>query len=134
MFGNAGMKDIAYAYDGQDTVAFNLTRCTEGRVNYTAMEALKDGLLFSAKYESEPKVYPTPPAMVVMSNTLPDYSSMSLDRWRVLSLRGGALTELPSPPPSGDTFNADDAYDDDGTDLMASLIAEDELLFSAQPL
>lgn len=103
VFGNAGKKDLAFAYDDQEIVAFNLTRTTQERVNYEAMEALKDGLMFSGKYESETKVFDSP-KLVVMSNTLPDYEAMSLDRWHILELNGGALTELPSTPPPGDTL------------------------------
>lgn len=101
VFGNAGKKDLAFAYDDQPIVAFNLTRTTTERVNYEAMEALKDGLLFSAKYESETKVF-TPPKMVVMSNNYPNYDSMSLDRWCVYELKGGALIKSPSPSPQED--------------------------------
>lgn len=103
VFGNAGKKDLAYAYDGQPIVAFNLTRTTEGRVNYESMESLKDGLMFSAKYESETKVYQNPPKMLVMSNTLPDTTAMSIDRWDMYQLEEGRLSKLPSPSPQEDS-------------------------------
>ena len=88
MFGNAGKKDIAFAYDDQELVAFNLTRTTTERVNYEAIEALKDGLFFSGKYESETKVFDSP-KLVIMSNSLPCYESMSMDRWDVYELKSG---------------------------------------------
>ena len=96
VYNNAGKKDISYAYDYQPIVAFNLTRTTQGRVNYEVMESLKDGLLFSSKYESTMKVF-TPPKLVVMSNSLPDFSSMSEDRWKVLTLDGGRLLSHQAP-------------------------------------
>lgn len=91
VFSNGGKKDLAFAYDDQPIVAFNLTRQTNGRVNYEAMEQLKDGLMFSGKYESQTKVFDAP-AMVVMSNFEPDYSSMSQDRWQIGNLNEGILT------------------------------------------
>ena len=96
VFCNAGKKDLAFAFNDQKQIAFNLTRTTEGRVNYEAMESLKDGLIFSGKYESTTKVF-TPPKMVVFSNTLPDYESMSNDRWNVFKIENGAFNKLPSP-------------------------------------
>lgn len=95
VFNNAGKKDLAFAYDDQPIVAFNLTRTTDGRVNYEAMESLKDGLMFSAKYESETKVF-TPPSIVVMANFQPERDMMSLDRWDIQLLNpDGVLTQLP---------------------------------------
>lgn len=105
VFNNAGKKDLAFAYDDQEIVAFNLTRTTEERVNYEAIESLKDGIMFSAKYESETKVFNSP-QLVVMSNYPPDFSAMSQDRWDTYELRAGALTKLPSPQTSGATSSA----------------------------
>lgn len=96
-FANAGKKDLAFAYDDQPIICFNLTRTTTDRVNYESMEALKDGLLFSAKYGSETKIRSKCPSMVIMSNTMPNLESMSDDRWCIFELKEGALSKLPSP-------------------------------------
>lgn len=91
VFGNAKTKDIARAYDGQDIVAVNLTRTQTKRVNYEAFEALKDGLMFSGKYEPETKVFDSP-RVIVMSNDKPNFWAMSRDRWDVYYLDNGLLT------------------------------------------
>ena len=88
VFGNAGKKDLSYAYNDQEIIAFNLTRTTTDRINYESIEAFKDGLMFSGKYESETKVFNSP-NMLVMSNELPNYKAMSADRWQVYDLREG---------------------------------------------
>lgn len=97
VFNNAGKKDLAFAYNDEPIVAFNLTRTVNGRVNYEAMEQLKDGLMFSGKYESTTKVFDAP-AMVVMSNFEPDYTAMSLNRWSIGTLEGGVLTVTKKTP------------------------------------
>lgn len=93
IFGNAKTKDIAYAYDDQEIVACNLTRTQASRVNYEALEALKDGLMFSGKYESTTKVFASP-RLVVMSNNDPDFEAFSQDRWDYYTLEEGRLKKV----------------------------------------
>lgn len=103
MFNNSGKKDLAYAYNGEAIVAFNLTRTNCGRINYESMESLKDGIMFSGKYESAAKVF-VPPKVVVFSNSPPDYTTLSIDRWDVctISAETGGLTQCPPPPANQD--------------------------------
>lgn len=61
-------------------VIFNLPRTAEGAMSYSAIEQLKDGLLFSGKYEGGVKLFP-PPHVIIFSNFFPDLSKLSLDRW-----------------------------------------------------
>lgn len=84
---NAKTADIAYAIkEDVKIVIFNLARTLEGKVNYQAIEQVKDGLIFSAKYESTTKVFNSP-HLVVFANFNPDLDALSKDRWdiRVLS-------------------------------------------------
>lgn len=63
-------------------VFLNLCRCAEGHISYNAIESLKDGDLFSTKYESEDLVFERP-HVVVFANIPPDESKMSADRWDI---------------------------------------------------
>lgn len=58
----------------------DIPRAQGNKVPYAALEALKNGLGFSSKYES--KQYIGPPAhVIVFSNQVPDLSKLSMDRW-----------------------------------------------------
>jgi len=79
-------KDITYqvvksTWDPK-LVIFNLPRSSEGAMSYAAIESLKDGLLFSGKYEGGCKLFP-PPHVVVFANFFPDESKLSADRWNI---------------------------------------------------
>lgn len=87
---NAKTADLAYGYDGQPIVSINLTRTVDGRVNYEAFEQLKDGCMYSGKYESAMKIH-EPPAMIFFTNFELDWDSMSQDRWRVWTIQNGHL-------------------------------------------
>ena len=80
---NAKTSDIAYAITkGTKIVIFNFTRSSDGRINYAAIESIKDGLIFSAKYESRTKVFDSP-HVVCFSNFDPDQTQLSADRWDI---------------------------------------------------
>lgn len=80
---NGKFSDLAYALpDDPKIVCLLLPRTVEGRVNYSAIESIKDGLIFSAKYESGTKCFNSP-HVIVMANFLPDESALSRDRWNI---------------------------------------------------
>lgn len=82
-------KDIAYQIIKSSwsphQVIFNLPRTAEGGMAYGALESLKDGIIFSGKYEGGAKLFP-PPHVVVMANFLPDMNKLSQDRWDIRTL------------------------------------------------
>lgn len=82
-------KDIGYqilkAKNDPQVVIFNLPRSAEGGMSYASLENVKDGLLFSGKYEGGFKLFP-PPHVVVFANFLPDYGKLSIDRWVIRHL------------------------------------------------
>lgn len=82
---NAKTADIAHCVDSPKIVILNLTRTMEGHINYAALESLKDGLIFSSKYDSKMKIF-DPPHVVVMSNFMPNLFSMSEDRWYIVNM------------------------------------------------
>jgi len=79
---NAKTADIAYATNDPSIVIFNLSRTFENYVNYGAIESLKDGLIFSSKYESKMKLFNSP-HVVIFANFDPDLSALSKDRWDI---------------------------------------------------
>nr|WAE42369.1 MAG: replication associated protein [Cressdnaviricota sp.] len=63
-----------------DIAVFDFTRSTEGFVSYSSLEAVKNGAIFSAKYESS-MIYFNTPHVIVFANYFPDLSQLSEDRW-----------------------------------------------------
>lgn len=84
-FENAKSRDIAHAYNGEPVVVFDLARCSEGKVNYGAIESLKNGRIFSSKYDSKSKYF-KPPHVVCLANWPPDRAALSQDRWHIVDL------------------------------------------------
>nr|WAE42489.1 MAG: replication associated protein [Cressdnaviricota sp.] len=82
-FQNAKTADIAYAIDeSTKIVLFNIPRSSEEYFNYSALECLKDGIIFSSKYESGSKCFDSP-HVYVFANFRPNLETMSKDRWRI---------------------------------------------------
>lgn len=80
---NGGKGDLAFALsENPHAVIFNFTRDNEERVNYDAIESVKDGMIFSKKYESRMKIFNSP-HVVIFSNDEPRTTSMSADRWDI---------------------------------------------------
>jgi len=105
---NGAFADLAYVLpEDPKIVCFALPRTLESRVNYSAIEAIKDGMIFSGKYESRTKVFNSP-HILVFANFLPNFSSLSLDRWRVHDLNdseGVGLTEYSPADMDWDEYN-----------------------------
>lgn len=64
----------------------NLSRSNESTISYDCIESLKDGFIFSGKYEGGFKLIPNP-HIIVFANFEPDYSKLSMDRWDVYTLK-----------------------------------------------
>lgn len=84
---NAKTADIACycANNKKDGYVLDFSRSFQDSINYGAIENLKNGLLFSSKYESG-LVCINSPFIVCFSNDLPDIKKMSSDRWRIMNL------------------------------------------------
>lgn len=67
-------------------IVVDVPRCQSGFINYGAIEMIKNGLVFSGKYEGSQLVF-NPPHVFVFANTPPDFEMMSRDRWIVTNLR-----------------------------------------------
>ncbi len=76
--------DVAYAYNGESGVIFDLSRSQLEKINFDTIESLKNGMIFSTKYESRLKLY-QPPRVVVFMNKRPElYKNLSTDRLEML--------------------------------------------------
>ncbi|XP_033725328.1 uncharacterized protein LOC117315288 [Pecten maximus] len=82
---NGGKKDLAYAY-GEEYVIFDYTRSMEEHINYSFIEVLKNGRIFSSKYESRIKIF-EPAKIMCCANFMPDKTKLSQDRWMIWSLK-----------------------------------------------
>jgi len=78
--------DVAHALSKRggnvSIVIIDVPRVSQDYVNYASMEAIKNGLLFSGKYDSAQVVFNTP-HVIVFANCEPDKSKLSADRWDV---------------------------------------------------
>jgi len=84
---SGALKDIAFSLsDKPKVIIFDIPRTVLERVNYEALEACKDGLIFSAKYESKVKIFESP-HVICFANEPPEEQYLSKDRWAVVRLR-----------------------------------------------
>jgi hypothetical protein len=79
--------DISHAYDEQPVVVFDLPHTLVDHCDhiYSVIESLKNGCIFSGKYESRVKTFETP-HVIVFANFNPDLTYLSNDRWKVSSI------------------------------------------------
>lgn len=71
-------------------VVFHFTRTVEDYVSYEAIEAVKDGIFFSGKYESGMVIF-NPPHILCFANFYPQTSKLSVDRWKVGLISGDKI-------------------------------------------
>lgn len=76
------VSDVLYAYKGQSIVLVDLSRECRDHFQYSILEQLKDGMIFSGKYQSTSRLFQSP-HVVVFANFAPDTSKLSLDRWDI---------------------------------------------------
>lgn len=77
--------DIAHACTGASHQVFDFTRSNEGFIPYDAIERLKNGMVFSPKYESGTKVFAVP-HVLIFANFPPDKEKLSADRWCIVKI------------------------------------------------
>lgn len=87
-------KDIAYLWQREKNIVFDLCRSQEEFTPYKAMESFKKGRLTSTKYQTVRKKMDNHEScnVVVFSNYMPDISKSSIDRWDIYTLDKGVLT------------------------------------------
>lgn len=101
---NANSNDFAFAYDYQKIVVFDYTRESKDHINYDLLEDLKNGSIWSPKYQSAVKSWKFNVKVVCFANFPPKFEALSHDRWYVLELKDGKVrkTRIPQPqaPPT----------------------------------
>lgn len=78
-------------------ILLDVPRTSLEYINYGAIEALKNGLLYSGKYEGGICAFPSP-HVIIFANRLPDLTAVSTDRWHICAIN---KSPPPPPPPSG---------------------------------
>lgn len=63
-------------------ILLDIPRKSLDYVNYGALEQLKNGLIYSGKYEGCQCAFPIP-HVIAFANKCPDFGAMSMDRWRI---------------------------------------------------
>lgn len=66
-------------------VIFDFPRTCEGFVSFDAIESIKNGILFSGKYNSTQVTFPSP-HLLIFANFEPELSKLSKDRWVLYNL------------------------------------------------
>lgn len=68
-----------------DILIYDVPRSVGNTVSYSSIEEIKNGCMFSSKYESGMSIF-NPPHILVFSNVEPDLTSLSLDRWVIIDI------------------------------------------------
>ncbi len=85
LFNTTTLKDVAFAWQRESIVLFDMCRSALEHINYGTFEAFKNGVVFSSKYESCNK-YQSGVKVVVFMNEDPDMSKLSADRYQIIHL------------------------------------------------
>lgn len=75
------------------TVILDIPRSSEGYINYGVLEQLKNGLMYSGKYEGGMCLFDDI-HVFVFANFKPDYNQFSSDRWNVIEIREDNLVNI----------------------------------------
>ncbi|WAK45808.1 replication associated protein [Miresoil virus 141] len=104
-FISSGKKgDIAYSLakrleSGKEIniVICDLPRESCGHLSYGCFEDIKNGLIFSSKYESDVLVFNSP-HLIILANWEPDFEQMSEDRWNIVRIEQDDTVEKTNSP------------------------------------
>lgn len=77
--------DITHAYNGERIVVFDYVRDAKDYVGYGVIEQMKNGIMFSPKYESGMKAF-DPPHVIIFANFAPEDGKFSADRVAMITL------------------------------------------------
>lgn len=82
IFTHGKLVDLVHAYESQPVVVIDLARTQAEKIDhvYQLIESLKNGVMFSSKYDSCSKIF-KPPHVIVFANFEPERSKLSEDRW-----------------------------------------------------
>lgn len=76
--------DMAHSVESRRSVFFfDVPRLAMEYLQYVVLESIKDGVLFSPKYDSQTKYFEHKSHVVVMCNERPDMTKLSHDRFKI---------------------------------------------------
>lgn len=104
---NAKSTDIAHAYKMEDYVMFDYARSNEDKLNYPVLENLKNGCIFSPKYDSGSKRFPRP-KIILFTNFQLAWKEMSERKWFIVKYINGIINAIKDG--EEEWFAADDNY------------------------
>lgn len=78
-------------------VLIDCPRSSLNFINYGCIEKVKNGCIYSGKYEGGTIVFPNPFVMV-FANDMPDLDQMSVDRWVITDLSSSVIGFTPAQP------------------------------------
>lgn len=67
------------------TVVFDIPRANGNQISYKSIESIKNGMIYSPKYESGYKLF-NAPHIIIFANSPPDMTKLSHDRWIINKL------------------------------------------------
>lgn len=86
------IKSVADSVRTVTTVMFDLSRCNMEKINWDAIERIKNGMIMSTKYHVETHIIDSP-AVVCFANYPPELDRLSADRWAVYCVEKEVLME-----------------------------------------
>lgn len=75
-----------YDFNRYNVVVIDIPRDNGNKVSYKSIESIKNGCIFSSKYESGFKAFNSP-HLIVFSNFPPEMDKLSMDRWVVNEIK-----------------------------------------------
>ena len=78
-----------------DIFLFNIGKSVDtlSEINYDMLEGIKDGKLFTSKYDSQRLKIRVPNVVMVFSNDEPNITKLAKDRWKLFSIESDQLKE-----------------------------------------
>lgn len=87
MLGIGKRDDLAYAIDEtKNLFLVDVPRNQMVYLQYSVLEMIKNGVIFSPKYESGQKIMTSATTVIVFSNESPDMNALSSDRYDVINV------------------------------------------------
>lgn len=96
------IKSVADNVRAVRTVMLDLSRCNFEKINWDAIERIKNGMIMSTKYHVENHIIESP-SVTCFANFEPDLDKMSADRWMIFSIEEGVLHFVEVETRNGET-------------------------------
>ena len=78
-------RDVFHEWQGEPIVIFDISHSLSEKIDYSAMDSIKNGIVFSGKYDSKVTFYKQP-EVLVFASCYPRRSAMSEDRWDITKI------------------------------------------------